>query len=203
MIPIEYVDDLTARIDGEPYEAERHLALGTRDSAPILTNLEYTWYTADDAHTAALYAARAIFPFLLAGNLRAANTAFLLFTSRLSSSNPALASQQISGSSSEARVYPSLPLLNFLSLLLLAVHKGSSDLFRGLQQHYKQVIAEQTEGSWDEALAHVGEMFFSIQQPRQSNPLMDMMGAMFGGGSGGGQERQKPQSNPAPPPALD
>ena len=86
---------LIYRAEGEPYEAERHLAYGTRDSAPLLANLEYTWYTADDSHTAALYAARALFPFLLSGNLRAANTAFLLFTSRLSSSNPALTSQQI------------------------------------------------------------------------------------------------------------
>ena len=172
-----------------------------------MADLEYKWYAADDAHTAGLYAARAIFPFLLAGNLRAANTAFLLFTSRLSSSNPALASEQISASSSEARVFPSLPLLNFLGLLLFAVQKGSTDLFRGLQQHYKQIIAEQTEGSWDEALTHVGESFFGIHQARQSNPLMDMMGAMFGGGGGGGsggnQRRQIPQSSPAPAPALD
>lgn len=194
---------LIPRVEGEPYDAERHLALGTRDSVPILANLEYNWYSSDDSHTAALYAARAIFPFLLAGNLRAANTAFLLFTSRLSSSNPTLASQRISASTSEARIYPSLPLMNFISLLLLAVQKGSSDLFRGLQQHYKQILAEQTEGSWDEALEHVGESFFGIRQPKQSNPLMDMMGAMFGGSGGGGGQGRIPQSSPAPPPALD
>ena len=188
--------------EGDAYEAEKHLALGTRDAAPILANLEYTWYTSDEAHTAALYCARAIFPLLLAGNLRAANTTFLLFTSKLSSSNPNLASQQISGSATEARIYPSLPLMNFLSLLLQAVQKGSSDLFRGLQQHYKQTIAEQTEGAWDDALIHIGEMFFGIRQPTQSNPMMDMLGAMFGGGGGGGSAAKR-QDTPAPAPALD
>ena len=73
-------------------------------------------------------------------------------------------------------------------------------------QHYKQVITEQTEGAWDEGLAHVGEMYFGIKPSRQSNPLMDMMGAMFGGGGGGGgaqQGRQRVGGTPAPQPALD
>ena len=69
-----------------------------------------------------------------------------------------------------------------------------------LQQHYRQVIEEQTEGSWDEALAHTAEMYFGIRQPRQSNPLMDMLGGMFGGGGGGGN---RGVSSPAPAPALD
>ncbi|KAL9055966.1 MAG: hypothetical protein Q9162_003263 [Coniocarpon cinnabarinum] len=190
--------------EGEPYDAERHLALGTRDSAPLLTNLEYTWYSTDEPHTAPLYLARALFPFLLVGNLRAANTAFLLFTSKLSSLHPALAAQQISSSVSEARVYPSLPLLNFLSLLLLAVQRGSQDLFRMLQQHYKQVIMETTEGSWDDALQHVGEMYFGIKPPQQGNPLMDMMAGMFGGGGGGGGSKTQRQRVTGPEnPAVD
>ena len=56
------------RIDFEPYDAERHFALGTRDSPEALARLEYEWYTQDDLHTAPLYAARAIFPYLLTSN---------------------------------------------------------------------------------------------------------------------------------------
>lgn len=168
--------------DHEPYEAERHLAFGTKDSPEQLANLEYEWYTQDDSHTAALYAARAIFPYLLTNNLRSANKAHLIFTARLTSSNKSLSVQEVSSSSSDMRVYPSLPLLNFLGLLLLAVQRGSSDLFKQLAKHYAPHIKE--AGMWDDALAQIGEAYFGIRIPRQGNPLLDMMGSMMGfGGS--------------------
>ena len=169
-------------VDSEPYDAERHLALGTKDSPEALARLEYEWYTQDSPHTAALYAARATFPYLLTQNLRSANKAFLLFTSRLGASNPTLAVQQVSSKSSDIRVYPSLPLLNFLSLLLLAVERGTKDLFTSLMKHYVAHVKD--VGTWDEALAQIGEMYFGIRIPRAGNPLFDMMGSMlFGGGS--------------------
>jgi len=88
------------------------------------------------------------------------------------------------------RIYPSLPLLNFLGLLLLAAQKGSADLFRQLKNKYAVHIKE--VGIWDEALASVAEMYFGIQRPRQSNPLFDMMGSMLGGG-GGAAARPQPK----------
>ena len=48
----------------------------------------------------------------------------------------------------DARIYPSLPLLNFLALLLLAVTRGTPDLFRQLASHSASHIKEM--GSWDE-----------------------------------------------------
>ena len=168
-------------IDHQPYDAERHLALGTKDSPEQLAKVEYEWYTQDEPHSAALYAARAIFPFLLTGNLRSANKAYLIFTSRLSSFNKNLMVQEVSSTSSDMRVYPSLPLLNFLGLLLLAIQRGSSDLYKQLAKHYapylKEIIA------WGDALAQVGEMYFGIRIPRQGNPLFDMMGSMMGFGA--------------------
>lgn len=76
------------------------------------------------------------------------------------------------------KVYPSLPLLNFLTLLVLAVEKGAGDLFRQLKSHYASHIKEAT--GWDEALESIAEMYFGISRPRQGNPLFDMMGSMFG-----------------------
>ncbi|KFZ03632.1 hypothetical protein V502_10790 [Pseudogymnoascus sp. VKM F-4520 (FW-2644)] len=160
------------------YDAERHLLLGTKDSPPLLANLEYDWYATDDSHTAATYAARAVLPYLLLGNVRDASTALQLFTSRLASSNPSLAVQDVKSSTSGTKVYPSLPLLNFLSLLVLAVEKGAADLFRQLKSHYASHIKEAT--GWDEALESIAEMYFGISRPRQGNPLFDMMGSMFG-----------------------
>ena len=68
------------------------------------------------------------------------------------------------------RVYPSLPLLNFLGLLLLAVQRGSSDLYKQLAKHYAPYVKE--VGTWDDALAQLGEMYFGIRIPRPGNPLM-------------------------------
>lgn len=104
------------------------------------------------------------------------------------------------------RVYPSLPLLNFTSLLLLAIQRGTADLFRQLTRQYAAQIRE-VEG-WERALAHIGELYFGIKIPKQSNPLMDMMGMMFGGGGGGagakpGRQQKSGGRVEAPPPSMD
>ncbi|ROW15400.1 hypothetical protein VPNG_02412 [Cytospora leucostoma] len=169
----------------ETNEAERHLILGTRDSAEVLTRMEYEWYKEDESHTAALYCARAVLPYLLVANVRAATTSYAAFTSALSGDKGAgLGVQDVASGSADVRIFPSLPLLNFLGLLLLAVQKGTPDLFRQLQAKYATHIAE--IGAWDEALEMIAEMYFGIQRPRQSNPLFDMMGSLFGGGMPGG-----------------
>jgi hypothetical protein len=144
-----------------------------------------------------------VFPYLLVGNLRAANKAFLLFTSKLSSSNPGLSVQEVGSASSDLRVYPSLPLLNFLGLLLLAIEKGSADVFKQLKSHYASYIKD--AGNWNEALGQVGEMYFGIKIPSQSNPLFDMMSSFMGGGGSGGQKpaSRRVEAAPAPAPALD
>lgn len=194
-------------LENEPYDAEKHLAFGTTESAETLAKMEFEWYTNDESHTAPIYASRAVFPFLLAGNLRNANKAFLVFTSRLSSSNPDLVSQDVSSASSDVRVYPSLPLLNFISLLLLAIQRGSPDLFRDLTKQYAAQIQE--IGIWDDALARIGEIYFGIQVPRQGNPLLEMMGNMlFGGGQGGasrpgGSTRAPSKKVEAPPSSME
>lgn len=189
---------LTRSLENEVYDAERHLALGTIDSAEVLARLEYRWYTHDGVHTAGIYAARAVFPYLLTGNVRNANKAFLIFRNQLSSSptSQALGVQEVSSQSNDIRVYPSLPLLNFTNLLLLAIQRGTPDLFKSLLRQYASYIQE--AGDWDQALAHIGEVYFGIRIPKQSNPLMDMMGMFFGGGSQSGNKSNTPQRSRAP-----
>lgn len=174
--------------------------------------MEYEWYSSDEPSEAPTYAARAVFPYLLVGNLRAANKALLLFTSRLSSTHPGLGVQSISSSASDIRIYPSLPLLNFLGLLLLAIQRGTPDLFKQLKTHYAGNLKET---GWDEALAQIGEMYFGIKIPSQSNPMFDMMSNMLMGGSNPFGGKKKPQQKsvgasaaapgtpPAPAPTLD
>lgn len=167
--------------EGEVYDAERHLTLGTSDSPAIFADVEYAWYETDEPSTASHYAARAVFPYLLVGNTRAANKALLLFTSRLSTCHPGLGVQSISSPSSDIRIYPSLPLLNFLGLLLLAIQRGSSDLFKQLKSHYASHLKE--VAAWEEPLLQIGEMYFGIKIPSQSNPMMDMMSSLLMGGN--------------------
>jgi golgi to ER traffic protein 4 len=187
--------------ENDAYDAERHLTLGTKDSVELLARLEYDWYSADDSHTAALYAARAVFPYLLVGNIRDASKSLRLFTSRLTESNKSLSVQDVNSGGTNVRLYPSLPLLNFLSLLLLAIQKGSPDLFRQLRSHYAVHIKE--AGTWDEALESVAEMYFGISPPRQGNPLLDMMGSMFGGGAAPKKQQARRVTATAPAPIAE
>ncbi|RBQ65687.1 hypothetical protein VDGD_08440 [Verticillium dahliae] len=165
--------------------------------------MEYAWYREDDSHTAALYASRAVLPYLLVGNLRAANAAYRLFASQLADAG-AGGVQDVSTATADVRIFPGLPLLNFLGLLLLAIQRGTPDAYRTLVNKYAANIAEL--GAWNDALEMVAEMYFGIVKPRQSNPLMDMMGSLFGGGAAGGgggaQQRRAPTRRvEAPAPA--
>ncbi|KAJ9612388.1 hypothetical protein H2200_003985 [Cladophialophora chaetospira] len=191
--------------EGEAYDAERHLVLGTPASPPILASVLYTWYKSDQPHLAAIYASRSVLPYLVLGNLSSANLALSTFTSHLTTSNPALLamSQPIESSKSglSLRIFPSIPLLNFLSLLLLAAQKGDSSLYKQLGKHYAPHLKE-VEGLWNEALANIGEIWFGIKIPRQSgNPLFDMMGSMLFGG-GGAKPGGTPRSGTPKPTAA-
>ncbi|KOS18686.1 Golgi to ER traffic protein 4 [Escovopsis weberi] len=172
------------------YEAERHLVLGTKDSPEVLLRMEYDWYKEGEPHMAPHFAARAVLPYLLIGNVRAASTCYRLFTSALVGDNGALGVQDVSSTSSDLRVFPSLPLLNFLGLLLLAIQRGAPEVFKGLITKYAAQISEAE--AWREPIEMIGEMYFGIVKPRQSNPLMDMMSGLFGGGGGGGAGMPQP-----------
>lgn len=175
----------------DTYEAERHLILGTKESPELLFKMEYKWYQEGEAHLAPHFAARAIFPYLLVGNVRAANSCYQLFTSALRTDYPGLGEQQVSSASAQIPIFPSLPLLNFLGLLLLAIQRAAPEVYKGLVSKYALHINE--TDSWAEPLEMIAEMYFGIQKPRQSNPLMDMMSGLFGGGgTAPGDASQRP-----------
>ncbi|KAF3925609.1 hypothetical protein ABW21_db0205912 [Orbilia brochopaga] len=195
--------------DHEPYDAEKHLLLGTKDSCVVLTNLLYTWYTQDEPSTAALYVSRAVLCYLLIGNVREAGTSLDLFTSRLLEDNKGgkLAVQSVETSMLDARIFPAMPMMNFLRLLVLAVTRGrgATDAYRALRSHYNLLLQE--VGGWDEALEQIAEMYFGIQVPRQRNFMADMMSSLFGGqpaAAGGASKRpQVGAPKPAAPPSAE
>lgn len=175
--------------EGDAYDAERHLVLGTSHSPPILARLHYTWYKEDAPHLAPLYASRSVLPYLIVGDLASASVALSTFTSQLTTQNPHLLamSQPLESAKSglSLRIFPSIPLLNFLSLVVLAAQKGDAALFKQLAKYYAPHLKD-VEGLWGDALAQIGEIWFGIRIPRQGgNPLFDMMGSMLFGGPGG------------------
>ncbi len=175
----------------EAYDAEKHLLLGTKDSAEVLARMEYEWFKEDEAHTAAQYAGRAVLPYLITANVRAANTSYRVFTSALSDDKQSqLGTQDVSSNSADLRVFPSIPLLNFLCLLLLAVQRGNPELYKQLTAKYAGHLKDLE--MWNEALEIISEIYFGITKPRQSNPLMDMMSGFFGGGAPAGGSAKKP-----------
>ncbi|KAI9782790.1 MAG: hypothetical protein M1816_001700 [Peltula sp. TS41687] len=183
----------------EPYDAERHLVLGSKSAPEHLTKLEFEWYTEDESHTAPLYAARAVLPYLMVGNVRDATRCLLIYKRRLTEVKTSLAApQEVSAGNLELKIFPSLPLLNFLSLLLVAVQRGRPDTYRQLRSHYAAHIKE--VGTWDEALDRIGEMYFGIPIRRQTNPLFDMMGSLFASDQQPGVGRVEP---PVEPPVAD
>lgn len=108
----------------------------------------YAWYTEDDPHTAPSYIARAVFPYLLVGNVRDATRSLELFIAELVRNGSGLVVQEVQSSTSDFRVFPSLPLLNFLGLLVLAVQTGGADVFRTLKAHYMGNLKEVP--AWEE-----------------------------------------------------
>ncbi|KAG8415946.1 hypothetical protein J3459_013906 [Metarhizium acridum] len=167
----------------DTYEAERHLVLGTKDSPEVLFKMEYAWYKEGDAHLAPHFAGRAVLPYLLVGNVRAANNCYRLFTSALS------------------KRQPHLPLLNFLGLLLLAIQRAAPEVYKGLISKYATQINE--TDAWAEPLEMIAEMYFGITKPRQSNPLMDMMSGLFGGGGPPPQQPRRQEIRGADAPVAE
>ncbi|OAA72463.1 putative protein family UPF0363 [Cordyceps fumosorosea ARSEF 2679] len=186
-------------------EAEKHLIRGTEKSAGVLFRMEYAWYKEsgkESVERAAWYAARAVLPNLLVGNVRDANTCYRLFVDTLRADHPNLTVEDVPappGSGAEVlHVFSDLPLLNFLGLLLLTVQRGARKMFLKLKSNYTAQINEVEGGDWDEALERIEEKYFSAPRPAQSDPLMDMMSRVFGGGGGGGAGGQPPQQKGRP-----
>jgi hypothetical protein len=108
----------------------------------------YEWYKQDETHTAPTYIARAVFSYFLVGNLQEASRSLDVFIQQLVQDNPALVTQEVQSASADIRVFPSLPLLNFLSLLRLAVQTGGADVFRNLKSHYASQLRDVQ--AWDD-----------------------------------------------------
>ncbi|KAK7205969.1 hypothetical protein BZA70DRAFT_247488 [Myxozyma melibiosi] len=171
--------------EDKPYEAERHLLLGTKESATVLGNLLFDWF-ADESQLemAPFFISRAVLGYLSVGNIRDADKSLNIFIERLLASGLSVERQNVTSAAGDSViVFPQLPLLDFFQLLIKACQRPSQDLFRRLRFRYKDSIKD--AGAFDEALDRIGASFFGIKVRNQGNMLQDLMGSLLGGPSGG------------------
>jgi golgi to ER traffic protein 4 len=125
-------------IEDDVYGAEKHLLLGTKSSPPILAKLLYEYFLEDAPHTAPHYISRAVLPYLCLQNIRDAQLCLNTFIGLLISGETVPPHSQIEG----VEIFPSLPLLNFLSLLIVACQRGASEFFNNLKRQYALSLHE-------------------------------------------------------------
>ncbi|KAK9475010.1 uncharacterized protein V1510DRAFT_409773 [Dipodascopsis tothii] len=165
--------------EDEPYEAEKHLLLGTAASAEVLGQMEFDWFMDDDEDDhAPFYAARAVLGYLAVGSIAGARRALDTFVAALTASGRVAAPEPVTGTVGSVAVFASEPLLNFFQLLIAACQRPSADLYRRLKAHYRAEIA--AAGGLDDALDRIGERFFGIRARTQGNLLQDLMGSFLG-----------------------
>jgi len=105
-----------------------------------------------------------------------------------------------------------LPLLNFVWMLLVALEGGKLAVFSVLCEKYRTSISR--DPSYKEYLDQIGQLFFGVPPPQKSpqglfgNMLQNMLGG-FGGedeeeaaGSSGSQRRPKAAASPPKPASL-
>lgn len=100
-----------------------------------------------------MYLSRAVLPYLCLQNLRDATAALHTFVQLLLAGENVPLHNRVEG----VDVFPSLPLVNFLSLLVAACRVGAPEFFNGLKRQYAHNLDEvpwndvpprQIPGSW-------------------------------------------------------
>ncbi|KAK9468967.1 hypothetical protein V1512DRAFT_220647 [Lipomyces arxii] len=166
--------------EDSPYEAEKFLLLGTKDSPVVLANMLFEWFSEDpSAYTVSFYISRAVLGYLSVGNIRDAKKSLDVYIPQVISSGRLGTNHQTATSSigDTITVFPEYPLLNFLQLLIAVCQRKDADLFRRLRFRYKTELKD--AAALDEALDRIGERFCGIQVRNQGNILSDLMGSFF------------------------
>ena len=90
-----------------------------------------------------MYISRAVLSYLCLQNLRDASSALSGFVTCLIGGENIPPHSSIEG----VEIFPSLPLMNFLSLLIVACQRGAPEFFNGLKKQYAEALGEVP---WDE-----------------------------------------------------
>lgn len=169
---------------GMVYEAERYFMLGTAESRGKYVSLLWNWFSQsieddkkDSSSIAGNFLSRLIFNYLFILNINFAVKSRDEFVGQLVANCPQLESEVLEkGETFKMWYFPQIPELNFLQLLLLACQTKDKTLFLKLKEQYKDASSK-----FQSQLEFLGQEYFGIIAPRQSNLLQDMMSGLLGG----------------------
>lgn len=169
---------------GFVYEAERYFMLGTTESRDKYVDLLWEWFTQSvedgegDASTmAADFLGRLILNYLFIVNIDFAVKSKDQFITKLMKEFPQLEAEILEkGDSFKMWYFPQIPELNFIQLLLLTCQTKDKTLFLKLKEQYASISTK-----YQSQLEFLGQEYFGIVAPRQSNLLQDMMSGLLGG----------------------
>lgn len=162
---------------GLVYEAERYFMLGTHESVTKYVQLMYEWFAqGDDVSRVADYFSRLIFNYLFIKNLSYAYIAKDMFLDKFIEKTQAKV-DVIDKNGFKMYYFDEYSDINFLQLLLLTCQVNSKDLFLNLKEHYSD-----SSEKYKNEMAYLGQEYFDIVAPKQSNFLQDMMSGFLGGG---------------------
>ncbi|OXB41014.1 hypothetical protein B1J92_L04444g [Nakaseomyces glabratus] len=161
---------------GLVYEAERYYMLGTHESVGKYVDLLWSWFTqANDNNSVADYFSRLVMNYLFIQNIAYAYEAKELFLKKfIDHVSPKV--QTVDKNSFKLNYFNDYSDLNFLQLLLLTCQTGNKDLFQNLKEHYSESASK-----YKNELSYLGQEYFGITAPKQSNFLQDMMSGFLGG----------------------
>ncbi|QSL66765.1 hypothetical protein MERGE_001151 [Pneumocystis wakefieldiae] len=157
--------------EGDLFEAEKHLVLGTNESVKPLLNLLCDYLCEDDLNMAPFYASRIVFPYLILHNIACAIWGYRGMVDYLVQERNVI-THTLSSSVADVVLFPSLPLMNFLCFLILTCQRGTVDLFHTLKAHYADVLKK--------SLDKIGHLYFNIPAQHSSkNIWSDLMSQLF------------------------
>ncbi|KAF9974077.1 hypothetical protein BGZ73_002638 [Actinomortierella ambigua] len=185
-------------------QAEAHLLVGTQESAEALGLALFEWSEQEPKHDKGAYLLRGVLQVLAMKNLRDANVVYRTFIDMLPASYKAGEAKLPDGVAPANASVTSLPtyrssLINLTQLLLLACQTGNPVLYKQLAAKYKPVLA--IDENFGSLMVTIGELFFDVRAPRQTNMLADLMSSLFSGpppmASNSGNRISASQSQPA------
>ncbi|CCD27473.1 protein GET4 NDAI_0K02820 [Naumovozyma dairenensis CBS 421] len=174
------------------YEAERFFVLGTQESVDKYVTLIWDWFlqATEDANAnentsehvdVCDFFSRLVFNYLFILNIkfaRLASSTFLnLFMEKFKPSHEII---EKGNADNKIVFFRDIQYqdLNFLQLILLTCQSRDKSLFLNLKDHYTESASK-----YHSQLEFLGQEYFGIVAPRQSNFLQDMMSGFLGGGN--------------------
>lgn len=150
---------------GLAYDAEKHLLLGTRDSAVTLAEMHARWW-AEDRENVTGYISRGILGYLSTQNIRNA----YVYTDKVMHLYIPTMDEPVTNESG-IYVFEDEIQLNFLQLLIRACQVKEGIIYRQLADHY----GVRNIDAWAPVLQVIEQESFGIYPQRGFN-LMDLMG---------------------------